>query len=137
MGRSFSITEGKEHILLTDDEQIILAMGKTMLERLGYHVSAKKNNSFEAFAAFQNEPEVFDLVITEQTMPGMTGSDFSRSILLIRPDIPIILCTGYSTIMTEEKARSMGIKGFVMKPFSKKDLSTVVRYILDAKNRLS
>lgn len=130
------LSVGKERILLIDDERMLLDMGKTMLERLGYHVTAK-NNSFEALAAFQNEPEVFDLVITDQTMPGMTGSDLSRCILQIRPDIPIILCTGYSSIIAEEKAKALGIKGFIMKPFSKKDISTVIRKILDAKSDLS
>jgi len=124
------IMVGKEHILLIDDEQILLEMGETMLERLGYHVSAKIN-SLEALAAFQKEPEAFDLVITDQTMPGLTGLDLSRRILQIRPDIPIILCTGYSSLISEENAKAMGIKGFVMKPLSKKYLATVIRDILD------
>ena len=121
---------GMEHILLIDDEQILLEMVETMLERLGYHVTAKLN-SFEALAAFQKEPEAFDLVITDQTMPGLTGLDLSRQILQIRPEIPIILCTGYSSLITEEKAKAIGIKRFIMKPLSKKDLSKIIREIFD------
>ncbi len=121
---------GMEHILLIDDEQILLEMVETMLERLGYHVTSKLN-SFEALAAFQKEPEAFDLVITDQTMPGLTGLDLSRQILQISPDIPIILCTGYSSLITEEKAKAIGIKRFIMKPLSKKDLSKIIREIFD------
>lgn len=127
-----SISFGKEHILLIDDEQMLLDMGRTMLERLGYQVTTK-NNSLKALAAFQNESEIFDLIVTDQTMPDMTGAELSRRLLRIRPTIPIILCTGYSSIMTEEKARAIGIKGFVMKPLSRSELSAVIRHILDAK----
>ncbi len=121
---------GRERILFVDDEEILAKMGKTMLERLGYHVTVR-NSSLEALETFQNQPDEFDIVITDQTMPGMTGSDLSRRMLQIRPDIPIILCTGYSTIITEEKAKSMGIKEFAFKPIAKKDISKLVRKVLD------
>jgi CheY-like chemotaxis protein len=71
---------------------------------------------------FQNQPDAFDLVITDQTMPSMTGSDPARRILQIRPFMPIIFCTGYSNLITEEKAKSLGIKGFAMKPLARKVL---------------
>ena len=121
---------GKERILFVDDEEILTTMGKTMLERLGYHVTAR-NSSLEAFETFQNQSDKFDLVITDQTMPGMTGSDLSRRMLQIRPELPIILCTGYSTIISEEKAKAMGIKEFVFKPLTKKDLAKLIRKVLD------
>lgn len=124
------IPTGRERILFVDDEEILTKMGKTMLERLGYHVTSK-NNSLEALETFQNQPDKFDIVITDQTMPGMTGSDLSRRMLQIRPDIPIILCTGYSTIISEEKAKSIGIKEFALKPFAKKDIAKLIREVLD------
>ncbi|WP_163337155.1 PAS domain-containing sensor histidine kinase [Desulfopila sp. IMCC35008] len=121
---------GRERILFIDDEEILAEMGKSMLERLGYHVTVR-NNSIEALETFRNQPELFDLVITDQTMPGMTGADIARRMIHIRPDIPIILCTGYSTTISEEKAKSMGIKEFALKPLSKKDIAVLIRKVLD------
>jgi len=127
---------GKESILLIDDETLLAEMGKTMLERLGYRVTAR-SSSLEALATFQNQPQEFDAVVTDQTMPGMTGVDMARIMLQIRPDIPIILCTGYSSIINEEQAYRYGIKGFAMKPLSKKDLASTLRKVLDqGKNTL-
>jgi len=124
------VQRGSEHILFIDDEAILAEMGKNMLERLGYQVTARKN-SIEALTTFQNQPQDFDLVITDQTMPGMTGSDLARRMLQIRPDLPIILCTGYSSLMSKENARSLGIKGFAMKPLAKKDIAALIRTMLD------
>ncbi|MDK9706039.1 MAG: PocR ligand-binding domain-containing protein [Desulforhopalus sp.] len=121
---------GKEHILFVDDEGILAEMGKLILERLGYRVTAR-SNSIEALTTFQNEPEAFDLVITDQTMPGMTGVDLSRRILQIRPETPIILCTGYSTLISEEQAKAIGIKGFAMKPMARKDIAVIIRRVMD------
>ncbi|MCP4337554.1 MAG: response regulator [Desulfobulbaceae bacterium] len=121
---------GRERILFVDDEEILAKMGKTMLERLGYHVTVR-NSSLEALETFQNQPDHFDIVITDQTMAGMTGSDLSRRMLQIRPDIPIILFTGYSTIISERKAKSMGIKEFALKPLTKKDIAKLIRKVLD------
>lgn len=101
-----------------------------MLERLGYRVTVETNN-IEAPKTIQNQPDRFDLVITYQTMPGMTGSDLARRILQIRPELPIILCTGFSNQISEEKARMYGIKGFAMKPLAKKDLAALIRKVLD------
>jgi PAS domain S-box-containing protein len=124
------IPMGRERVLFVDDEEILTKMGKTMLERLGYHVTVR-NSSLKALETFQNQPDEFDIVITDQTMPGMTGSDLSRRMLQIRPDIPIILCTGYSTIISEGKAKSMGIKEFAFKPLAKKDMAKLIRKVLD------
>jgi PAS domain S-box-containing protein len=121
---------GNEHILFIDDEEILVEMGQAMLERLGYRVTVRKS-SIDALNTFQNQPDQFDLVITDQTMPGMTGSDLARRMLQIRPGMPIILCTGYSTLISEEKARGLGIKGFAMKPLAKKDIAALIRKVLD------
>ncbi len=121
---------GKERILFIDDEEILTEVGKDVLERLGYHVTVR-NSSLEALETFQNQPDQFDVVITDQTMPGMTGADLARRMMQIRPDIPVILCTGYSTIISEEKAKSMGIKEFTLKPLAKNDIAKLIRRVLD------
>jgi YesN/AraC family two-component response regulator len=90
-----------------------------------------RTSSLEALALFQGEFEQFDAVITDQTMPDMTGIDLARQMLKIRPDIPIILCTGYSNLITEEQARAYGVKGFIMKPMTKRGISTLLRNVLD------
>jgi PAS domain S-box-containing protein len=89
---------GKEHILLIDDEEMLAELGQAMLKRLGYHVTTR-TNSLDALMTFQNQTDTFDLIITDQTMPGMTGVDLARRILQIRPEMPIILCTGYSSLI--------------------------------------
>ncbi len=124
------IPVGRDRILFIDDEEILAELGKSMLERLGYHVTVR-NNSIEALEIFQNQPDLFDLIITDQTMPGMTGVDIARKMMQIRPDIPVILCTGYSTIISEEKAKSIGIKEFALKPLSKKGIAVLIRKVLD------
>jgi len=88
-------------------------------------------SSIEALEVFQAQPNKFDLVITDQTMPNMTGEELSRELMRIRPDIPIILCTGYSELITEEKAKSMGFREFVMKPLVARKLAETVRKVLD------
>ncbi|RPH38108.1 MAG: response regulator [Desulfobulbaceae bacterium] len=124
------IQGGDEHILLVDDEPMLVEMGHKMLERLGYRVTSM-TGSVEALRAFQDQPQVFDLVITDQTMPVMTGSDLARHMLQIRPDLPIILCTGYSSHISEEKARALGIQGFAMKPLVRKEIAVLIRKVLD------
>ena len=129
-----SLAIGTEHILFVDDEEMLAEMGKTMLERLGYTVTIR-TNSLEALTTFKYQPDAFDLVITDQTMPGITGYDLARGMLQIRPGLPIILCTGYSSTISEEKAKSLGIKGFALKPVAKQDLSTMIRTLLDGRTR--
>ena len=123
---------GNEKILFVDDEEAIVNMNKKMLEKLGYHVTASMN-SLDAWETFQAQPKQFDLVITDQTMPNMTGCDLARNILQIRPDIPIILCTGYSTIINEKEAKAIGISAFVTKPVTNNNLSTLIRTVVDAR----
>ncbi|WP_163339086.1 PAS domain-containing protein [Desulfopila sp. IMCC35008] len=124
------IKPGNERILFIDDEEMLAEMGKTMLERLGYKVTVE-TSSIQALRILQNQPDRFDLIITDQTMPGMTGSDLARRILQLRPKLPIILCTGFSNQISEEKAKIYGIKGFAMKPLAKKDLADLIRKVLD------
>ena len=121
---------GKEHILFIDDEPDLLQLGRQMLEHLGYQVTTFTNPP-EALHAFAQSPHLFDCVVTDQTMPFMTGGVLAQKVLEIRPDIPIVLCTGYSEIMTEEKAKALGVCGYMMKPLELFRLSTVVREVLD------
>ena len=125
-----NVPAGREHILLVDDEEMLAEMGKHLLERLGYRVTTR-TSSLEALTTFQNQPDRFDLVITDQTMAGLTGADLARRILQLRPTLPIILCTGYSNQISEEKARSLGIKGFAFKPLTRKEIGELIRRVLD------
>jgi len=125
-----AVPSGNEHILLVDDEKMLADLGKTLLEHLGYEVTSL-TSSLDALVLFQSHPEQFDAVVTDQTMPGMTGLDLSRQILRISPDTPIIICTGYSSLIDEEKAKSEGIKGFIEKPMVKKGIATLLRKVLD------
>lgn len=122
---------GTEKILLVDDESVIAELLKLKLERLGYRVDAR-TDSMKALELFKGAPEEFDLVITDMTMPGMTGDRLSMECINIRPDIPIILCTGYSNQIDEERARDIGIKEFMMKPVTMNDLAARIRNILNA-----
>jgi len=124
------IQKGTERILLVDDQDLIVNMERQMLERLGYHITAR-TSSIEALEAFRANPDKFDLVITDMTMPNMTGDKLADEMIKIRADIPIVLCTGFSEIMSKERAESLGIKGFLMKPVVLKDLSSVIRKVLD------
>jgi len=126
------LPKGNERILFIDDESLLLKMGEKMLERMGYQVTAL-SNSIEALATFQDNPNEFDLIITDQTMPDLTGSDLSKKMMLIRPDIPIILATGYSNMINEESALEMGIKAFTLKPFSQREIGKLIRNVLDEK----
>ena len=121
---------GNEKILLLDDETSIVNMTRQMLERLGYEVDTQ-TSPVETLALFRSKPDRFDLIITDMTMAQMTGDKLAEEILKIRPDMPIILCTGFSEKITEEKAKQLGIKAFVMKPLVKRDLAVTVRQVLD------
>ncbi len=126
------IQRGTEQILLVDDEDAIIAMEKLMLERLGYQVTSR-TSSIKALEAFRDNPEKFDLVITDMAMPNMPGDKLSAKLTKIRPDIPVLLCTGFSEAMSEDKAASLGINGFLFKPIVMKDLSQKIREVLDKK----
>ena len=123
------ILGGTEQILLVDDEEAILAMEKRMLERLGYQVTSR-TSSLEALEAFRANPDKFDLIITDMAMPNMPGDKLSAELIKIRYDIPILLCTGFSETISEEKAISLGIKGFLFKPIVMKNLAQKIREVL-------
>jgi two-component system, cell cycle sensor histidine kinase and response regulator CckA len=125
-----SVPGGTEKILLVDDEVSVLKMVRQMLERLGYRVTAHASG-VEALAAFREDPDGFDLVLTDMTMPEMTGDNLAREVMAVRPPMPVIVCTGYSKTLTSEFARAMGIKAVVVKPASKLDLASAVRKVLD------
>jgi PAS domain S-box-containing protein len=126
-----SLPTGNERILLADDEDALAAMGKQMLEHLGYHVTVR-TDSFDALDTFQSHPQDFDLVISDKTMPRMTGFELAERIKMIRPHIPIILCTGYSDEIEVERAAALGISRMVMKPLGMNELADAVRSALDS-----
>jgi signal transduction histidine kinase/ActR/RegA family two-component response regulator len=127
-----SIKKGDERILLVDDQELIADMEKQMLERMGYQVTARISST-DALEAFRAKPDNFDLVITDFTMPNMTGDKLAEALIKIRSDIPVLLCTGFSEIMSKERAAALGIKGFLMKPVVMKELSNAIRKVLDDK----
>jgi len=127
-----TVPTGTERILFVDDEQPIVDIAKQMLEHLGYGV-VTRTSSVEALELFRRNSEAFALVITDMTMPNMTGEEFANEIMFIRPDIPIILCTGFSRSITEEKAKVMGIQAFIMKPILRQELAETIRRVLDGK----
>jgi CheY-like chemotaxis protein len=125
---------GQGRVLFVDDEQALVEIARNSLEHLGYEVVAR-TSSVEALELFRVRAERFDLVITDMTMPNMTGDKLARELLRIRPGIPIILCTGFSGHITEEKAKAIGVREFVMKPLVIADLAKVVRQALDSQKR--
>ncbi|MCG2746291.1 MAG: ATP-binding protein [Desulfobulbaceae bacterium] len=124
------IPTGNESILFIDDEATIAVMGKSLLESLGYTVQSTAN-SLEGLGWFLADPDRFDLIISDTTMPHMTGDALTRKILDIRPDMPVILCTGFSETVNEEKARQIGARALVMKPLIRSDLAKIIRKTLD------
>jgi CheY-like chemotaxis protein len=130
---SETIRGGSERILFVDDETILADVGREMLEGLGYEVVAV-TNSTSALEIFHTQSDRFDLVITDMTMPGMTGKDLIKELLRIRPNIPTILCTGFSEFITDKEANGLGISDFLMKPISLKTLAKSIRSVLDARD---
>jgi signal transduction histidine kinase/ActR/RegA family two-component response regulator len=121
-------------VLFVDDEEALAEWGQAALERLGYDVTAV-TGSAEALEAFSLDPSLFDIVITDQTMPGMTGLDLAREILGIRRDIPVILCTGHSDAVTQEILGETGIKELLMKPLVRQELAdTISRVLADGRD---
>ncbi|MBF0477745.1 MAG: response regulator, partial [Deltaproteobacteria bacterium] len=125
-----TIPRGAETILLVDDETGLLNTHKKILERLGYQVTAE-TNGVEALEVFKEQPNGFDLVITDMAMPYMTGDKLAQEVLRLRPDIPVILCTGFSEAIDDDKAREIGVRGFLMKPVDVNILAKLVRKLLD------
>jgi PAS domain S-box-containing protein len=122
---------GTERILFVDDEAPIAKMSQQILERLGYRVTTR-TSSVEALALFSAGPDEFDLVITDVSMPVLTGDKLAAEMMKVRPDIPVILCTGYSNRISDVSATEIGIKAFAHKPIVMTDLANTVRTVLDA-----
>ncbi|QTA83039.1 Two component system response regulator/histidine kinase, PAS domain-containing [Desulfonema limicola] len=122
--------EGSERILIVDDEPQVAMVQEQMLKNIGYKVTAV-SSSIEALNIFRKNPEIFDLVITDQSMPDIQGIQLAKNIIQIRPDIPIILCTGFSNAVNETTAKDMGINGFIKKPFSKMEIAETIRQVLE------
>jgi CheY-like chemotaxis protein len=127
---------GHERILFVDDELDLVEIAFQILKPLGYEV-ATRTSSVEALELFRAKPDYFDLVITDLTMPNMTGETLSRPLFQIRPDIPIILCPGFSRLLTKETALCMGIKDFLLKPIDYGELAIAIRKILDGQHQTS
>ena len=125
------MSRGPERILFVGDGPALAELGQQVLEALGYQVLAQ-GDSREAWQRFAADPESFDLVITDLTMPGMTGAQLAEKILALRPRMPVILTTGYSDILTEDEAMEMGVREYLLKPVSTARLAEVVRQVLDA-----
>jgi len=124
------ILGGTQSILLVDDEEAIARMEKQMLDRLGYRVTLR-TSSVEALEAFRAHPLRFDLVVTDMTMPNMTGVQLAREVKKLRPDIPVIVCTGFSEQINEENFTALGIDGYVMKPVVRGEIAGAIRRVLD------
>ncbi len=120
---------GTERLLFVDDEEALADIGHQILKRLGYRVTVK-TSSLEALETFKAGPHEFDLVITDQTMPHLTGADLAQEMLRLRPDMPIILCTGFSESINAEEARALGIRRFLLKPLVAREIAEVVREVL-------
>ncbi len=122
---------GSERLLLVDDEPNVMKMGTRLLERLGYKVTSQ-TDSVNALEIFRSSPDEFDLVITDYAMPKLTGLDFEREVRQIRPDMPVLLCTGFSEKITPDRVKELGM-GFLMKPYDMRQISEKIRKILDAR----
>ena len=128
------IPRGHESILFVDDEEDLAAMAHEMLTDLGYRVTAK-TGAREALALFRLDPSRFDLVITDQTMPEMTGVELAKEILALRADMPIMMCTGYSPLVDSDTAKAAGVRGFAVKPLTKEEMAITIRRVIDAQVR--
>jgi DNA-binding NtrC family response regulator len=120
---------GRERVLLVDDEETVVDMGGEMLTGLGYQV-VSRTSSRDALALLRMDPSRFDLVVTDQTMPGLTGIELAKEMLSIRADMPIILCTGFSNVVDADVARQAGIRAFAMKPLTKREIARTIKEVL-------
>ncbi len=124
------VPTGRERVLFVDDEETLIEMGQVILEELGYQVTVT-NDSLEALALFRADPSRYDLIITDQTMPDMTGIELAREVLTLKRGTPVILCTGFSHVVDSDSAQAAGIKAFAVKPLTKKEIAHTIRKALD------
>jgi PAS domain S-box-containing protein len=129
------IPKGTEHVLFIDDEPVLAKMGKQLLESLGYQVEMITKSS-DALELFRKKPDRFDLVITDMTMPNITGEKLAIELMNIRPDIPIILSSGFNYNIDEKKAMALGIRAFISKPVLKQEIAETIRNVLDGKQKV-
>jgi len=125
---------GNERILFIDDEQALVDVGEQILKSLKYEVTVK-TSSLEALELFRTHPQRFDLVITDMTMPNMTGDKLAKELLRIRADIPIVLCTGFSEQLREEAVKELGVRELAMKPLVTRDLAKTIRRALNPQKK--
>ena len=125
-----ALPTGGERVLFVDDEVTLVELGKEMLESVGYHV-VTQTSGVDALESFRSAPGAFDLVITDMTMPGLTGWELAEEVMAIRPDIPVILCTGYSELVNGQEALEKGIREFLTKPYTMRNLAETIRKVLD------
>ncbi|MEW6488878.1 MAG: ATP-binding protein, partial [Thermodesulfobacteriota bacterium] len=121
---------GTEAVLFVDDEEAIAELGRRSLESLGYRVTAT-TSSVRALELFRRDPAAFDAVVTDQAMPELSGAQLARELLALRPELPIVLCTGFSRTVTPESARALGVRRFVSKPATLAELGRALREALD------
>ena len=129
------LPKGKEHILLVDDEPLVSNVMSHMLKRLGYEVTSI-NDPRQALEVFHNSSDTFDMLISDLTMPGLTGDQLAEKILADAPDLPVLICSGYSDALSESQIKKIGIKALVMKPVVLPELSQTIREIFDGKNHM-
>jgi CheY-like chemotaxis protein len=128
------VLRGNERILCVDDERALLHAVQDILTSFGYEVTVY-TSSLEALSAFQLSPQDFDLLIADQTMPQLTGEALAQAVRRLRPELPVILCTGFSYTMTSEKAAALGFQAYLVKPFSSRELGAAVRNALDSQSK--
>jgi CheY-like chemotaxis protein len=126
------VAGGRERILFVDDEPAIATLGKRMLGSLGYEVTTC-GNAIDALELFRLDPSAFDLVMTDMTMPQLTGDRMALQMMSLRPDLPVIICTGFNELLSKERVQELGIRALLMKPFLKTEAATVIRQALDQK----
>ena len=126
------IKGGSERILFVDDEESMVDLNRQRLERLGYNVKSTIK-PVEALEWFKADPDQFDVIITDMTMPRMTGDRLAAEVLKIRPHMPVIICTGYSERMSAKKAEVLGVSKYIEKPIGARNLASAIREVLDEK----
>jgi CheY-like chemotaxis protein len=127
-----AVVGGRERILFVDDEPSIEILGKKVIGSLGYEV-VTRGTAGAALELFRSDPSAFDLVISDMTMPLMTGDRMALEMMALRPDLPVIICTGFNELLTPERVQELGIRALLMKPFLKSEAATLIRQVLDKK----
>ena len=126
------IKGGYEKILFVDDEESMVNLNHQRLERLGYQVKSTTRPQ-DALEWFKTDPDQFDVVITDMTMPRMTGDRLAAEVLKIRPDMPVIICTGYSERMSPKKSEALGVRKYIEKPIGTRNLAAALREVFEGK----